>query len=55
MSLARASIGWTFGRVTVRVLPRIRATWCIDRFPEGTVYRAWLLWLFVKVRIPVSR
>jgi len=39
--------------VTVRWLSSAppRLTWQIDRFQEGTVYRFWCAWLFVKVRV----
>lgn len=42
-------------RTRVNVIWRTKRpmlTWCVDRFPEGTIYRVWIGWLLVKVRVP---
>jgi hypothetical protein len=36
----------------VRLVSRPRLAYVREDFPEGMVYRLWLCWLFVKVRIP---
>jgi hypothetical protein len=37
--------------LTLRALRRPRFARVHERFPEGTVTRFWLAWLFVKVRV----
>jgi hypothetical protein len=38
-------------RLTVVWKPRLRLARVVDRFDDGTVYRFWCAWLFVKVMV----